>query len=74
MSRARIASTYIRQRTQLVNMIRAQLAEFSIVLAKEIQHALTVPGGSLVRIRSVFGAPVLFAGDRGLLRGSAGQS
>jgi transposase len=30
----------IRQRTQLVNMIRAQLAEFGIVLAKGIQHAL----------------------------------
>ena len=28
------------QRTQLVNMIRAQLAEFGIVLAKGIQHAL----------------------------------
>ena len=30
----------IRQRTQLVNMIRSQLAEFGIVLAKGIQHAL----------------------------------
>ncbi len=30
----------VRQRTQLVNMIRAQLAEFGIVLAKGIQHAL----------------------------------
>jgi len=30
----------IRQRTQLVNMIRAQLAEFGIALAKGIQHAL----------------------------------
>jgi transposase len=30
----------IRQRTQLVNMIRAQLAEFGIVLAKGIQHVL----------------------------------
>jgi len=30
----------IRQRTQLVNMIRAQLAEFGIVIAKGIQHAL----------------------------------
>ncbi|MBE9558506.1 MAG: IS110 family transposase [Proteobacteria bacterium] len=30
----------IRQRTQLVNMIRGQLAEFGIVLAKGIQHAL----------------------------------
>ena len=30
----------IRQRTQLVNMIRAQLAEFGIVVAKGIQHAL----------------------------------
>ena len=28
----------IRQRTQLVNMIRGQLAEFGIVLAKGIQH------------------------------------
>jgi transposase len=30
----------IRQRTQLVNMIRGQLAEFGMVLAKGIQHAL----------------------------------
>ena len=30
----------IRQRTRLVNMIRAQLAEFGIVVAKGIQHAL----------------------------------
>ena len=30
----------IRQRTQLVNMIRAQLAEFGIVIAKGIQHVL----------------------------------
>ena len=30
----------IRQRTQLVNMIRGQLAEFGIVRAKGIQHAL----------------------------------
>ena len=30
----------IRQRTQLVNTIRSQLAEFGIVLAKGIQHAL----------------------------------
>ena len=30
----------VRQRTQLVNMIRAQLAEFGIALAKGIQHAL----------------------------------
>ncbi len=30
----------VRQRTQLVNMMRAQLAEFGIVLAKGIQHAL----------------------------------
>jgi len=30
----------IRQRTMLVNMIRGQLAEFGIVLAKGIQHAL----------------------------------
>jgi transposase len=30
----------IRQRTQLVNMIRGQLAEFGIALAKGIQHAL----------------------------------
>ena len=28
------------QRTQLVNMIRAQLAEFGVVLPKGIQHAL----------------------------------
>jgi transposase len=34
----------IRQRTQLVNMIRAQLAEFGIVLAKGIQHALRLAG------------------------------
>jgi transposase len=30
----------VRQRTQPVNMMRAQLAEFGIVLAKGIQHAL----------------------------------
>ena len=30
----------IRQRTQLVNLIRGQLAEFGIVLAKGIQHVL----------------------------------
>ncbi len=30
----------VRQRTQLVNMVRGQLAEFGIVLAKGIQHAL----------------------------------
>ena len=34
----------IRQRTQLVNMIRGQLAEFGIVLAKGIQHALKLVG------------------------------
>jgi transposase len=34
----------IRQRTQLVNMIRAQLAEFGIVLAKGIHHALRLAG------------------------------
>ena len=34
----------IRQRTQLVNMIRAQLAEFGIALAKGIQHALKLVG------------------------------
>ena len=30
----------IRQRTQLVNMIRGQLAEFGIAIAKGVQHAL----------------------------------
>ena len=30
----------IRQRTQLVNMIRSQLAEFGVVLAKGVQHAI----------------------------------
>ena len=34
----------IRQRTQLVNMIRAQLAEFGIVAPKGIQHALKLAG------------------------------
>ncbi len=34
----------IRQRTQLVNMIRAQLAEFGMVVAKGIQHALRLAG------------------------------
>ena len=34
----------IRQRTQLVNMIRAQLAEFGIVIAKGIGHALKLVG------------------------------
>jgi transposase len=32
----------IRQRTQLVNMIRGQLAEFGIVVAKGIHHALNL--------------------------------
>ena len=32
----------IRQRTQLVNLIRGQLAEFGIVLAKGIQHVLNL--------------------------------
>ncbi len=36
----RTRNLLIRQRTQLVNMIRGQLAEFGIVLAKGIQHAL----------------------------------
>ena len=36
----RTRALLIRQRTQLVNMIRSQLAEFGIVLAKGIQHAL----------------------------------
>jgi len=36
----RLRDLLIRQRTQLVNMIRGQLAEFGIVLAKGIQHAL----------------------------------
>jgi len=36
----RTRNLLIRQRTQLVNMMRAQLAEFGIVLAKGIQHAL----------------------------------
>ncbi len=36
----RTRALLVRQRTQLVNMIRAQLAEFGIVLAKGIQHAL----------------------------------
>ena len=34
----------IRQRTQLVNMIRGLLAEFGVVLAKGIQHALRLVG------------------------------
>ncbi len=34
----------IRQRTQLVNMIRSQLAEFGIVRAKGIQHVLNLVG------------------------------
>jgi len=36
----RVRDLLIRQRTQLVNMIRGQLAEFGIVLAKGIQHML----------------------------------
>jgi len=36
----RTRALLVRQRTQLVNMIRAQLAEFGIVIAKGIQHAL----------------------------------
>ena len=34
----------IGQRTQLVNMIRAQLAEFGVVLAKGIHHVLRLVG------------------------------
>ncbi len=40
----RTRNLLIRQRTQLVNMIRAQLAEFGIVVAKGIQHALRLAG------------------------------
>ena len=36
----RMRDLLIRQRTRLVNMIRGQLAEFGIVVAKGIQHAL----------------------------------
>jgi transposase len=36
----RVRDLLIRQRTQLVNMIRGQLAEFGFVVAKGIQHAL----------------------------------
>ncbi len=36
----RVRDLLIRQRTRLVNMIRGQLAEFGIVVAKGIQHAL----------------------------------
>ena len=36
----RTRALLVRQRTQLINMIRAQLAEFGFVLAKGIQHAL----------------------------------
>lgn len=32
----------VRQRTQLVNMMRAQLAEFGIIVAKGVHHALKV--------------------------------
>ncbi len=37
----RTRNLLVRQRTQLINMIRAQPAEFAIVLAKGIQHAPT---------------------------------
>jgi transposase len=40
----RTRNMLIGQRTQLVNMIRAQLAEFGIALAKGIQHALKLVG------------------------------
>ncbi len=40
----RTRALLIRQRTQLVNMIRAQLAEFGIVLPKGIRHALWLVG------------------------------
>ncbi len=40
----RARALLVRQRTQLVNMIRGQLAEFGIVLAKGIQHALKLVG------------------------------
>jgi len=43
----RVRDLLIRQRTQLVNMIRGQLAEFGIVLAKGIQHALRLVEGLL---------------------------
>ena len=36
----RTRALLVRQRTQLINMIRAQLAEFGFVLATGIQHAL----------------------------------
>jgi len=36
----------IRQRTQLVNMIRGQLAELGIVLAKGVHHALNQCGAA----------------------------
>jgi transposase len=36
----RVRDLLIRQRTQLVNMLRAQLGEFGVVVAKGIQHAL----------------------------------
>ena len=36
----RTRALLVRQRTQLINMIRAQLAEFGLVLATGIQHAL----------------------------------
>ena len=39
LARHRTRDLLIRQRTQLVNLMRSQLAEFGVVLAKGIQHA-----------------------------------
>jgi transposase len=61
----------VRQRTQLVNMIRAQLAEFGIVVAKGVHHALKVVdrilAGEAVQVPSLAMTPLLALAE--LVRG-----
>ncbi len=58
----------VRQRTQLVNMIRAQLAEFGFVIAKGIQHALDVVarllGGEVMQIPSIAATALLVLAEQ----------
>ncbi len=58
----------VRQRTQCVNMIRAQLAEFGFVIAKGIQHALDVVarllGGEVIEIPSIAATALLVLAEQ----------
>ncbi len=58
----------VRQRTQLVNMIRAQLAEFGFVIAKGIQHALDVVarllGGEVIEIPAIAATALLVLAEQ----------